>query len=514
MTVVRCVAIDGVQPENAAMRQLHEIQSLRETPGMNDPLLRSRTSLVVAAAVASAVLCVLARSAAGDVQPERRPNFVIIFADDLGYGDLECYGHPQFRTPRLNRMAAEGVRLTQLNVPTPYCAPSRGTLLTGRYPWRHGVWRNPAPDANINDVGLPDSEVTLAKALKSAGYATSCIGKWHLGHKPEFHPQRHGFDEYFGILYSNDMRPVQLLDGPDVVEYPVVQATLTRRYTARALEFIERHAAQPFLLYLPHAMPHKPLAASEAFYKQSGAGLYGDVIAELDDSVGQVLDKLQALGLDEQTLVLFASDNGPWFGGSTGGLRGMKGQTWEGGLRVPGIIRWPGHVPAGQVIDEPCGTIDVLPTLLKLAGVPLPEDRVIDGYDLLPVLTEGATYPERPLVGMQGNQLMTIRMGRFKLHVRVSRETRYGGDGERWIDPRAPDGVTLLAPYEQHQPADFPGVRTRARPSAMMLFDLETDPSEQENVAARYPDVVGRMMATFSAIEAEAATTLQAESMQ
>ncbi|MFO1095712.1 MAG: sulfatase [Planctomycetaceae bacterium] len=423
---------------------------------------------------------------AADARAEvvQRPNFVILFADDLGYGDLECYGHPQFKTPRLNRMAAEGVRLTQLYVPTPYCAPSRGTLLTGRYPWRHGVWRNPAPDANANDIGLPDGEITLAEALKSVGYVTTCIGKWHLGHRPEFYPQRQGFDEYFGILYSNDMRPVQLLEGPNVVEYPVVQATLTQRYTARALNFIERHAQQPFLLYLPHAMPHKPIAASEKFYKQSGAGLYGDVLAELDDSVGQVLDKLKSLGLDERTLVMFLSDNGAWFGGSTGGLRGMKGQTWEGGIRVPGIVRWPGQIPAGQVINEPCGTIDVFPTLLKLAGVPVPTDRVIDGRDLLPVLTEGATYPERPLIAMQGNQLMTIRMGRFKLHVHASREQQFGQPNERWIDPRAPDGVTLLAPYEQHQPTDFPGTQTGVPKADGLLFDLEADPTEQQDVAA------------------------------
>lgn len=479
--------------------------------GAGQKLKRNELSMgsfrtVCAAAVM--VACGLSAAVASEAAVER-PNLVIIFADDLGYGDLECYGHPHFKTPRLNQMAAEGVRLTQLYVPTPYCAPSRGTLLTGRYPWRHGVWRNPAPDANINDVGLADSEITLAEALRTAGYATSCIGKWHLGHKPEFYPQRQGFDEYLGILYSNDMRPVQLLDGPKVVEYPVVQATLTQRYTARALDFIERNAQQPFFLYLPHAMPHKPIAASEASYKKSGAGLYGDVIAELDDSVGQVLDKLKALGLDERTLVMFLSDNGAWFGGSTGGLRGMKGQTWEGGIRVPGILRWPGHIPAGQVITEPCGTIDVFPTLLKLAGVPLPDDRVIDGRDLMPVLTEGASYPERPLIAMQGNQLMTIRMGRFKLHVHASREQQFGTPNERWIDPRAPDGVTLLAPYEQHQPTDFPGLQTGVPKADGLLFDLEADPTEQTDVAARYPDVVGRMMATFRAMETEAAELLR-----
>lgn len=469
---------------------------------------RSRAALRTWLCAATTLLALVsAHSACAQSGPH--PNFVVIFADDLGYGDLECYGHPQFKTPWLNRMAAEGVRLTQLYVPTPYCAPSRGTLLTGRYPWRHGVWRNPSPDANINDVGIPETELTLAEALQTVGYSTACIGKWHLGHKPEFHPLRHGFDEYLGILYSNDMRPVQLLDGSNVVEYPVVQATLTQRYTARALDFLERHTDQPFLLYLPHAMPHKPLAASEAYYKSSDAGLYGDVIAELDASIGLILDKLQSLGLDDRTLVIFASDNGAWLGGSTGGLRGMKGQTWEGGLRVPGIFRWPGHLPAGRVVAEPCGTIDVFPTLLKLAGVPVPDDRVIDGHDLWPVLTGDGSAPDRPLLSMQGDQLMTIRVGRFKLHARPPQRQRWIDEGDAWIDPRAPDGVTLLAPFEQARPSAFPGVQTGDAPAPMMLFDLERDPSEQHNVAAKYPDVASRLRVAFQAAQAEFDATMK-----
>ena len=299
------------------------------------------------------------------------------------------------------------------------------------------------------------------------------------------------------------MRPVELIEGTDVVEYPVVQATLTQRYTARALQFIEQNADRPFLLYLPHAMPHKPLAASETFYKQSGAGLYGDVIAELDDSVGQVLDKLAALGLDERTLVMFLSDNGPWFGGSSGGLRGMKSLTWEGGLRVPGIIRWPGRVPAGNVIAEPCGTIDVLPTLLNLAGVPLPGNRTIDGRDLLPVLTGEGSYPQRPLFSMRGNQLMSVRAGRFKLHYRAAGESRFPPGQTDWIDPRAPDGVTLLAQFEQYQPIAYPGLRSGDEAVDRMLIDLENDPAEQHNVAARYPDVVGRLSAAFRRMQSE-----------
>ena len=277
-----------------------------------------------------------------------KPNVIIILADDLGYGDLGCYGHPRFKTPNLDRLAAEGVRMTQLNTPMPFCAPTRAALLTGRYPFRCGLTSNPDPESGpaSDAVALPAGEVTLAQLLHSAGYATGMVGKWHLGHKmPEYLPTRRGFDEYFGIPYSNDMRPVRLLDGETEVEYPVVQATLTRRYTERALRFIESNRDRPFFFYFAHAMPHKPLACSEPFYKKSGAGLYGDALAELDWSVGRVLARLKELGLEERTLVLFTSDNGPWYGGSTGGLRGMKATTWEGGYRVPCIARWPGRVP-------------------------------------------------------------------------------------------------------------------------------------------------------------------------
>src|SRR4051812_18531256 len=243
----------------------------------------------------------------------KRTNVIIILADDLGYGELGCYGHPRFKTPRLDRMAAEGARLTQFNTPMPFCAPTRASLLTGRYPTRCGLTSNPTPDSNVqsNELGLPASEKTMAELFHEAGYATGMVGKWHLGHsKKEMYPIHRGFDEYLGVLYSNDMRPVRLIDGEEVVEYPVVQATLTKRYTERALQFLDRNKTRPFFFYFAHAMPHKPLAASEDFYKKSGAGLYGDVIAELDASVGQVLDNVKSLGLEENTLVVFTSDNG------------------------------------------------------------------------------------------------------------------------------------------------------------------------------------------------------------
>src|SRR5262245_44417687 len=247
------------------------------------------------AAVASALLCPLARAGELSESP-RHLNIVLILADDMGYGELGCYGHPRFKTPNLDRLASDGVRLTQFNTPMPFCAPTRASLLTGRYPGRCGLTANPAPDggAQADAVALPAGEITLAQILKQAGYATGMVGKWHLGHaKSEYLPTRRGFDDYLGILYSNDMRPVRLVDGEKPVEYPLVQATLTRRYTERAVKFIEANRDRPFFLYVAHAMPHKPLACSEEFYKKSGAGLYGDVVAELDWSVGQVLAKLK-----------------------------------------------------------------------------------------------------------------------------------------------------------------------------------------------------------------------------
>jgi uncharacterized sulfatase len=435
---------------------------------------------------------------------DSRPNVVIVLADDLGYGDLACYGHPQFKTPNLDRMAAEGTRLTQFNCPAPFCAPTRAALMTGRYPFRCGMTSNPAPDGGpgADQLHLPESEVTLAQLFKAAGYATGMLGKWHLGHaRPEWLPTHRGFDEYLGIPYSNDMRPVQLVEGDRRVEYPLVQATLTRRYTERALTFIERNQRQPFFLYLAHAMPHKPLAPSEDYYKKSGAGLYGDVIQELDADIGRVLNRLKDLGLDEKTLVIFTSDNGAWFGGNCGGLRGMKGSTYEGGYRVPCIARWPGRIPAGHVSNEPALTMDIFATVLKAAGIPLPQDRFIDGRDMWPLLTSDAKSPHDAMFGAQGPRLAVIRDKRWKLHVLPPRDNFMALDkpGERWIDRRGPDGVTILAPYEQYQPSAHPGLSTGDAPRAMQLFDLQADPGEQHDVAAQHPEVVARLKALFDA---------------
>lgn len=441
----------------------------------------------------------------------RQPNVVVILADDLGYGDVGCFNKEcAFRTPHLDRMAAEGARLTSFYVPTPYCAPSRATLLTGRYPFRHTLVNNPAPDAGQSGFGLPPSEITLAEALKPAGYATAAIGKWHLGHERPWLPCSQGFDDYFGILYSNDMFPVQLVHNEEVVEYPVVQATLTKRYTERALQFIEANQDRPFFLYLPHAMPHKPLAASADFYTpDTPDDLYADVIAELDWSVGQILQTLRRLELERHTLVVFLSDNGAWFGGSTGGLRGMKSKTWEGGLRVPLIAHMPGVIPAGVVNEHPAASIDLFPTICRFASVAVPNDRVIDGRDILPMLKDSAApSPHETIFGMHGRNLATIRSDRWKLLMRSPGPPMFNNLSEEekahWIDPRRPDGVNLLAPYEQAMPNQHPGVTSGDRPKAMMLIDLEADRGEQHDAAAEHPEIVKQLTAQFEQMKAQA----------
>jgi arylsulfatase A-like enzyme len=435
-----------------------------------------------------------------------RPNVIIILADDLGYGDLGCYGHPKFRTPNLDRMAAEGAKLTHFNCPAPFCAPTRASLMTGRYPFRCGLTANPAPDGGgpaTNELHLPEGEITLAQLFQRAGYSTGMIGKWHLGHaQSQWLPTHRGFEEYLGIPYSNDMRPVQLVQGDERLEYPLVQATLTRRYTDRALAFLEKNKSKPFFLYLAHAMPHKPLAVSETYYQKSGSGLYGDVLQELDACIGEVLAKLKALQLDENTLVMFTSDNGAWFGGSCGGLRGMKGSSYEGGYRVPCLARWPKRIPAGHASAQPAVTMDLFATALAAANIPAPTDRVIDGRDILPLFVSDAKSPHEAIFGAQGNRLATVRDERWKLHVLAPRDQFAALDkpGQRWIDPRGPDGVTILAPYEQFQPTEHPGLRTGDASKAGQLFDLQDDPAEQRDVAAQHPEIVARLQSLYDAI--------------
>ncbi len=457
--------------------------------------------------LAAALVPALGRAAAGGSAPART-NVVLILADDLGWGDLGGIGQGKVPTPNLSRLASEGARFTQFYAPVPYCAPSRAALLTGRYPPRCGLTQNPFPSGdpqvkNLDDVGLPLAERTLADLLGGAGYRSACYGKWHLGHQPRFRPTRRGFHEYFGVLYSNDMHPVELFDGERMVEYPVVQATLTRRLTERAVAFIERNRERPFFLYLPHAMPHKPLAVSESFYGKSGAGLYGDVLTELDWSIGELLGTLKRLDLERNTLILFTSDNGPWYGGSTGGLRGMKGQTWEGGIRVPLLARLPGRIVAGQPCDAIGTLADLFPTALAAAGVKAPAGRVLDGIDLLPVLTSGARPTRDALFFWRADRLAAVRSGKWKLHLAApgpARDRIWKPD-EPWVDPRRPDGVRILAPYEQAHPSQFPGLQTGDPGVAGALFDLAADPAEQRNVAAQHPKIVRELTGRALAFE-------------
>jgi len=420
--------------------------------------------------------------------PEKKTNVVFILTDDMGYGDISCYNKMQVKTPNIDRLAAEGVRFTDFYVPTPYCAPSRATLLTGRFPLRHGMVQNPAPDAGINNIGINASEVTMGEKFQGAGYRTKCIGKWHLGHKTEYFPVKHGFDEYYGILYSNDMRPVQLIENMDTVEYPVDQRLLTQKYTSKAVDFIQRNQYSPFFLYLAHAMPHKPLAASGNFYSQGNSQeLYASVIRELDWSVGELTNKLKELGLLENTIVIFMSDNGPWYGGDTGGLKGMKATNWEGGTRVPFIIRYPKQFPQGKTISTPCWSPDILPTLMKLANIKTDPGIILDGQDISAII-EGKSSDHPPIFTMKDTTIRTIRDGKWKLF--LTNPGYYKEvDLKTWTDKRGPDGITIIAPMAQATPANYPGVKPEKMEGEMLLFDLENDPTESTDVSVKYPQV-------------------------
>lgn len=398
---------------------------------------------------------------------DRPPNFVIIFADDLGYGDLGCYGHPTIRTPNLDRMAAEGMRFTQFYSAGEVCTPSRAALMTGRLPIRSGMCSdNPRVLFPSSAGGIPDGEVTLGEALKARGYATMCVGKWHLGHLPQYLPTKHGFDGYFGIPYSNDMKPTPLMRNEQTVEEPAVQETLTPRYTEEAVRFIKANRDKPFFLYFAHTFPHVPLHASARYKGTSPRGLYGDVVEELDWSVGHVLQTLRELGLAQNTLVFFTSDNGPWLtqrqnGGSAGLLRDGKGSTWEGGMREPGIAWWPGRIRAGQVTTALAGTMDLFPTFVRLAGGEIPKDRVLDGVDMGPVLFGTGPGNRNIHFYYRGQRLMAVRKGPWKAHLIT--QDGYGKN------------------IETHDPP--------------LLFQLEQDPSERFDVAKEHPDVVADLLA-------------------
>lgn len=398
---------------------------------------------------------------AEDKPPESttdRPNVIVIFADDQGYGDLGCYGSPSIRTPRLDRMAAEGLKLTNFYA-FPSCSPSRAALLTGCYPPRVGIPNvigPPGPQWTANQQhGLHPNEVTIADMLRPAGYATACVGKWHLGHEVSTMPLIQGFDEFFGLPYSNDMRPeneraewpdLPLYQNTEVVELNPDQTYLTDRYLTYALDFIERKADSSFFLYLAHSMPHVPLYNHPDFADRSGQGVYPDVIEEIDAGVGRILDKLDELGIGDNTLVVYTSDNGPWLaygnhGGSAGPFREGKGTTFEGGMRVPFIARWPAAIEARTVDHTPAALIDLLPTIAAATGTALPS-ATIDGENLLPVFRQDDRLEQRPIFYCRNGKAEGVRLGEWKLHA-----THF----HRHVLLPASDGVHGEQDHPEHQ---------------------------------------------------------------
>ncbi len=432
-------------------------------------------------------------------KPIQKPNVLIILADDLGYGDISSFGQPNYTTPQIDNIAKEGVLSTDFYVPTPYCAPSRATLLTGRFPLRHGLVRNPAPDASeaANNLGISQNEITLAEVFRDAGYATKAIGKWHMGHKKEYFPVEHGFDEYYGILYSNDMRPVQIIQNRDTVQYPVDQRFLTKDYTRQAIDFIKRKKEDQFFLYLAHAMPHKPLAASDDFYTpETPDDLYADVVRELDWSVGEVMKTLKEENILDNTIVIFMSDNGPWYGGSTGGFKGMKGGTWEGGIRVPFMIRYPKAFPANKKIEIPVWSPDIYPTVLALTGINAPQGLVLDGKDITGIL-QGKEEAHAPVFSLHNSEIKSIRKGDFKLFLSKPRR-RKEVDLSTWKDSRGPDGTTIIAQLEgQANPGDHPGIRPQTPIEKIQLFNLKKDPTESVDLVDTNPEKVKELMQDY-----------------
>jgi arylsulfatase len=443
----------------------------------------------------------LLAAAAQPAATPRPPNVVVVFTDDQGYGDVGCYGARGYATPNLDRLAKEGVRFTDFYVSQPVCSASRASLLTGCYANRLGIHGALGPNARH---GLHADETTLAEVCRSKGYATCAVGKWHLGHHPVFLPTRHGFDHYLGLPYSNDMWPfhpeakagtypaLPLFDGERVLNPNVAaadQARLTAQYTERAVRFVRDNRDRPFFLYLAHSMPHVPLFAGERFRGSSAAGTFGDVIQEIDWSVGEVLKALDELKLADNTLVIFTCDNGPWLSygnhaGSAGPLREGKGTVWEGGVRVPFLARWPGRIPAGSVCREPAMTIDVLPTVARIVGAELPHRR-IDGLDVGPLLRgePGARSPHEAFYFYyQTNELQAVRGGNWKLLLPHTYRTMQGQAPGR-------DGT--------------PGRCRQVRLNEPELYDLATDVGESRNVAADHPEVVRQLMRHVEAARAE-----------
>ncbi len=426
----------------------------------------------------------------------RKPNILIVLCDDLGYGDLAIFGHPTIRTPNLDQMAEEGQKWTNFYAAAPVCTPSRAGLMTGRLPIRSGMCDDKSrvlfPDST---GGLPAEEITIAQKLREQGYFTACVGKWHLGHLPQYLPTSKGFDYYYGIPYSNDMdfvvpkerrdswKPadrkkvfeqpsteyfnVPLMRNREVVERPADQSTITRRYTAETIRLIEENRARPFFLYLAHNLPHVPLFRSEEFSGRSRRGIYGDVVEEIDSGVGKIFRTLRQRGLADNTLVIFTSDNGPWLtyrehGGSAGLLREGKGTTWEGGMREPAIFWWPGRIQPG-IVRGIASTLDVFATLCALSGARLPRDRVMDSFDLGGVLFRGESSPRQTMFFYRDTKLYAVRKAGFKAHFLTKDD--YGPD------------------------------KTEAPHDPPLLYDLGRDPSEQLDVAKGHPDVIADIRA-------------------
>jgi len=446
----------------------------------------NRRDFLKAAGLAAAALampgcgCAFERNSSVD-----KPNVIVVFCDDVGYADVGVFGAKGYKTPNLDRMAAQGVKFTDFYAAAPSCTPSRAALMTGCYPQRVGLPNVIGPSAKI---GISREEKTIAEVLKPLGYATACYGKWHLGHHPKFLPMRHGFDDYFGLPYSNDMWPnhptnksfpdLPLIEGERVIEYNPDQTQLTTWYTEHAVKFIEKNSDRSFFLYLPHSMAHVPLFVSDKFKGKSEQGLYGDVMMEIDWSVGQILSTLKRLGIDKKTLVIFSSDNGPWlsYGDHAGlakPLREGKGTTFDGGQRESTIMRWPGQIPAGTVCDEPASTIDILPTIAGLTGAQLPA-HTIDGKNIWPLMSGkwGAKSPHEAFFYYRGYALEAVRSGKWKLHLPHSYRSlggRKGGTGGQPVK------------YEQAK-------------ISLALFDLKKDIGEQHDVSSQYPDVVERLL--------------------
>lgn len=404
-------------------------------------------------------------------QLKQKPNIIFILFDDLGYGDLGSYGNKAIQTPHLDRVAKEGLRFTQFTVPTAVCTPSRVAYLTGRYPVRTGVtgalFPKSSPITRIRKaarqkVGLPPDETTIAEVLKAVGYKTGIMGKWHLGDEPPSLPNAFGFDQFYGVLCSNDMNPMHLFHNKKVVQkHPVDQSKLTQLYTQQAIRFMEKHQKSPFFLYIPHTFPHWPHHPSKEHKGHSKGGRYGDVVEDLDRSVGAILKALKRLKLDSNTILLVSSDNGPWYQGNPGAHRGRKWEVFEGGVRVPFLARWPGTLSKGRVVPEVVSSLDIMPTILEILGVPKPIDRTLDGVSMLPIWKGQSSLPQRQLYYYWRSTLYAMRHGSYKFHRRHR-----------------------LSTFNPIFPAPF------AVNKGPWLFDMKLDPSESYDVSEKYPKVM------------------------